>query len=201
MKKSASTPAASTRPWLRRSTALLGLLALLSAAPLAQAWDMTGTKTISALTRDQQLIPIGSVSFTPAEGGTQRFALTMDHARFTDHFLSMKEFKCLEGSDEVVCHVPYPYKNPGTVSENNLAWLEHQLLFLFKQPRDFGAKLWNGLYYRLERDAQGLVGYPQAIDLNLISAPPEDLGTPPYDASTRDDVAAGARWLHRLVIR
>lgn len=184
-----------------RPSLLCALLALLCLIPPASAWELSGTKTISAITRDQQRIPIGRVDFTPAGDGSHQIALAMDHARFNDHFLSMKEFKCLEGSDEVVCHVPYPYKNPATVTENNLAWLEHQLLFLFKQPRDFGAKLWNGLYFRLERDAEGLVGTPQAIDLNLISAPPDDLGTPPYDKSQRDDVAPGARWIARLVIR
>ncbi len=181
-----------------RVLAFLSLLAML--AP-AMAWDLSGTKRISAMTRDQQLIPIGTVDFKPQPDGNTGFTLHMDHARFTDHFLSMKEFKCLEGADEVMCHVPYPYKNPAVVSASSFAWLEHSLLFLFKQPRDFGAKLWNGLYYRLERDEAGLVGTPQAVDLNLISAPPEDLSTPPYNAALRDDVPTGARWIERLLIR
>jgi hypothetical protein len=101
----------------------------------------------------------------------------------------------------VLCHVPYPYKHPGTVSGSDFAWLEHSLLFLYKQPRDFGAKLWNGLYFRLQADAEGLVGLPQAVDLNLISAPPDDLATPPYHAGLRDDVPPSAHWIERLVIR
>ena len=183
---------------LRRFLAVVCLLVL---APLAGAWELSGVKSISALTRDQQLIPIGTVEFKPQPDGSTGFTLQMDHARFVDHFLSMKEFKCLEGADEVLCHVPYPYKNPAVVSHTHYAWLEHSLLFLFKQPRDFGAKLWNGLYYRLERDDAGLVGIPQAVDLNLISAPPDDLATPPYNAALRDDVPAGARWIERLLIR
>lgn len=180
---------------------LFFLLALLALHPLAQAWDLSGSKTVSAVTRDQQLIPIGTVIFSPAANGGTAFALSMDHSRFNDHFLSMKEFKCIEGGNEVMCHVPYPYKTPGTVSGTDFAWLEHSLLFLFKQPRDFGAKLWNGLYYRLARDESGLVGLPQAVDLNLISAPPDDLNTPPYHASLRDDVPLSAHWIERLVIR
>ena len=187
---------ASTR--LHRMLILAFLLAL---APLAFAWELSGIKTVSALTRDQQLIPIGSVEFKPAAKGMTGFTLTMDHGRFTDHFLSMKEFKCLESAEEVLCHVPYPYKNPGTVSDANYAWLEHNLLFLFKQPRDFGAKLWNGLYFRLERDEAGLVGLPQAVDLNLISGPPDDLLTPPFNTGLRDDVAPGSHWITRLLIR
>jgi hypothetical protein len=180
---------------------LFTLAFLLALAPWAQAWDMEGTKTLSILTRDQQLIPIGSIEFTPMANGAAGFKLSMDHKRFTDHFLSMKEFKCLEGGDEVLCHVPYPYRTPGMVDKRDYAWLEHNLLFLYKQPRDFGAKLWNGLYFRLEADRDGLVGTPQAVDLNLISAPPDDLTVPPYDKSQRDDVAKGAHWIERLVIR
>lgn len=176
-------------------------LACVALLPLAQAWDLSGTKTISAVTRDKVSIVLGTVTFTPQADGSSRVALHMDHARFTDHFLSMKEFKCLEGADEVACHVPYPYKNPATVRTGDYAWLEHQLLFLYKQPRDFGAKLWNGVYYRLQPDDQGLVGLPQAVDLNLISAPPDDLNTPPYAPSQRDDIPDGARWIARLLIR
>jgi hypothetical protein len=178
---------------------LLGLLSLLASPALA--WELSGTKHISAVTRDQQMIALGTLELTPQGNGRSAITLTMDHSRFKDHFLSMKEFKCLESVDEVLCHVPYPYKNPATVGTQDYAWLEHNLLFLFKQPRDFGAKLWNGLYYRLERDNDGLVGYPQAVDLNLISAPPDDLLTPPYNASQRDDVAPGSHWIERLVIR
>jgi hypothetical protein len=180
---------------------LAALSASLALAPLAQAWELSGIKTVSAQTRDKQVIPLGKVEFMPQANGSTAFKLSMDYDTFTDHFLSMKEFKCLESADEVLCHVPYPYKNPGTVRDKDYAWLEHNLLFLFKQPRDFGAKLWNGLYYRLERDELGLVGLPQAVDLNLISAPPDDLQTPTYNKALRDDVASGNHWIERLVIR
>ncbi len=116
-------------------------LACIVLPPLAQAWELSGTKTITAITRDQ------------------------------------------------------------TVRAGDFAWLEHHLLFLYKQPRDFGAKLWNGVYYRLVQDAQGLMGLPQAVDLNLISAPPDDLTTPPYGREQRDDLTDGARWIARLLIR
>jgi hypothetical protein len=188
-------------PTLRGLARRITLLVLLVPTPWAAAWELDGTKTLSMLTRDQQLIPIGTVEFAPLKNSAAGFTLRMDSQRFTDHFLSMKEFKCLEGGDEVLCHVPYPYRTPGVISKRDYAWLEHNLLFLYKQPRDFGAKLWNGLYFRLEADGEGLVGYPQAVDLNLISAPPDDLTIPPYDKSQRDDVAKGAHWIERLVIR
>ena len=188
-------------PALRLGLLATLLLLLLAWGPAARAWELSGRKDITAVTRDQQRIALGSVLFTPQADGSVRFSVDMDYRPFVDHFLSMKEFKCLQGPDEVLCHVPYPYKNPGTVRAGDYAWLEHQMLFLFKQPRDFGAKLWNGLYFRLEQGADGLVGLPQAVDLNLISAPPDDLLTPPYSAGLRDEVPPGAHWIERLLIR
>ena len=166
----------------------------------ARAWEMEGSKSVILHTRDGQSLALGKVEFKPREGGRTGFALTLDSDRFKDFFLSMKEFKCLEGGGEVTCHVPYPYPQPGTVSPTDLAWLEHSLLFLFKLPNEFGAKLWNGLYFKLAMTENGLVGTPQAIDLNLISAPPADPSKPPYRPALRDDMPTGARWAAQLTI-
>jgi len=119
---------------------------------------------------------------------------------FKDFFLSMKEFKCLESAVEIFCHVPYPYPQPGTVSATDLAWLEHALLFMFKTPAEFGAKLWNGVYFQLQPTERGWEGRPQAIDLNRISAPPAQPGTPPFRPALRDDIAPAARYFNRLTI-
>lgn len=174
---------------------LLGLLAL-----PAGAWEMTGTKSIALHTRDGMTLPIGTVTFQP-QGPVTHFSLHLDYGKFKDYFLSMKEFKCLEGPEEVQCHVPYPYPNPATVTPGDLRWLEHALLFLFKLPRDFGANLWNGLYYKLTLTDQGLVGVPQAIDLNQISAPPDHPLVPPYAPADRTDIPAGSRWITSLSIQ
>jgi hypothetical protein len=173
---------------------------IFAAASTASAWELKGAKTITAHTRDHQRIELGTVRFEPQADGQVSFDVTMKTERFSDYFLSMKEFKCLDGGTEVVCHVPYPYPQPHTVSAADMAWLEHSLLFLYKLPSDFGAKLWNGLYYRLERTERGLLGKPQAVDLNLISAPPDHPGVPPYQPALRDDVVPGARWIEFLTI-
>lgn len=177
------------------------LICLLVTVPVfAMAWDMQGTKTITANTRDKQHITLGSVHFEPKGNGTVSFLITMDRAHFSDHFLSMKEFKCIDGPQELVCYVPYPYPQPGTITAKDMAWLEHSLLFLYKQPRDFGANLWNGLYFRLERTEHGLLGKPQAVDLNVISAPPDNPEVPPFSPALRDDVKPGTRWIESLTI-
>lgn len=165
----------------------------------AAAWELAGDKVISLHTRDGQAIPFGRVNFT-AQGERSVFTLHLDHARFKDFFLSMKEFKCLESVEEIQCHVPYPYPNPSTVSRTDLRWLEHSLLFLFKAPRDFGARLWNGLYYQMQITDQGIVGRPQAVDLGLIGAPPDDHTIPPYGPGERSDLTPGSRWISHLTI-
>lgn len=166
----------------------------------AAAWELVGSKTLSLVGRDGKATAIGTVEFTP-QGGRTGFRVVMDHAMMKDYFLSMREFKCLPGDTEVLCHVPYPYRNPASVTADDLVWLEHALLFFCKQPTDFGAKLWNGVYYQLVRTPQGLVGTPQAIDLNAIGAPPAQPGVPPYSKAERSDSPAGARWFGQLLIQ
>ena len=179
-------------------SALLFLTAFGLAGPAA-AWAPSGTQSIILDGRDGQSITIGTVTFTP---GADRIgiAVQLDHTRLQDFFLSMKEFKCLDTPDEVFCHVPYPHTNPASVTADDLAWLEHALLFFYKAPSDFGAKLWNGVYYKLRQTERGLVGTPQAIDLNQIGAPPDDTATPPYGPGERSEMAPGARWFGTLRI-
>ncbi len=179
------------------SLCAMAFVALPVAAPAA---PLTGERQIVLQARDGSEHPIGTVRFTP-EGDSTRFAVSMDPHRLKDFFLSMREFKCLEGSSEIFCHVPYPYAQPGRVTAGNLAWLEHALLFFFKAPRDFGARLWNGVYFTLVAEGDSLVGRPDAVDLNQIGAPPADLSVPPYPPAERSPIPEGVRWFHRLIIR
>lgn len=93
-----------------------------------------------------------------------------------------------------------PYPNPGTITRNDLRWLEHSLLFLYKQPKDFGARLWNGLYYKMTLGEKGIVGMPQAVDLVQIGAPPADTSIPPYGPGDRSDITPDSRWIRSLSI-
>lgn len=190
----------SRRP-VHAGLAALGLTATLAApAPAWAAFTFSGTKSVLAVTADGTRIPIGTLLFTAGEGGTAHFQLTLRTEGFTDHFLSMREFKCLPAAKEISCHVPYPYANPSTVGPGQLAWLEHSLLFLTKSPSEFGAKLWNGVYYEFTEQGSALVGRPQAVDLNEISAPPDNPAVPPFKHSLRHEMPADARWIRQLVI-
>jgi hypothetical protein len=173
--------------------------AALVAAATAAAGELAGEHPVRLHARDGSSVVIGHVVFDPAADGRIRFAFKLDTAPFSDHFLSMREFKCLPGQGEILCHVPYPYPQPGTVAADDLAWLEHSLLFMFKRPSEFGARLWNGVYWKLRRQGEGFVGTPQAVDLNLIGAPPDKPGAP-YRPALRDDMPAGARWFEKLTI-
>lgn len=183
------------RPYLLRACLLCAAILLAVAGP-AHAWEMVGTKQLELRTRDGTSIPIGTVMFTPGPDAT-RFAVTLDRVKFKDYFLSMSEFKCVEGP-EVQCQVPYPYANPGTVRPGDFAWLEHATLFLYKAPADYGAKLSNGLYYVLQATDDGR---PMSVDLNDIAAPPQDPSDPPFDQTTRADIIPGTRWIDVLIIR
>ena len=189
---------------LFRSMAVVALLITGAvAAPHARAFDFQGDKALVAVTADGQRLSIGSVSFQPegaSAGGKVRFKTTLNTEKFTDYFLSMREFKCLPAAKEVTCHVPYPYDQPATVTPANLAWLEHSLLFLTKSPAEFGAKLWNGVYFQFSDRGNALVGSPMAVDLNEISAPPDELTVPPYGPDRRHEIPAGARWITELRI-
>jgi hypothetical protein len=168
----------------------------------AHAFGFEGTRKVVLHSRDGVKVELGTVAFAPSGKGDGNvgFKLTMDHSRMKDYFLSMREFKCIDGKAEVMCHVPYPYAQPGTVSAENLAWLEHSLMFMFKLPSEFGAKLWNGVYFKLKVVDKTLVGTPQAVDLNLIGAPPAKLDVPPYPAAKRDDIPENARVFNKLTI-
>ena len=185
------------RPW---RLVLPALLCSLAALPPAAAQPLQGTRQLLLHQRDGGAVALGTVRFTPQADGRSAFALQLRREAFKDFFLSMKEFKCVESAAEVFCHVPYPYPQPGTVSATDLAWLEHALLFMFKTPSEFGAKLWNGVYFQLKATERGFEGRPQAVDLNRISAPPDRPDVPPFRPALRDDIAPGARFFNRLTI-
>jgi len=176
----------------------LALWALLGTAP-AQAWELAGSHPVELVRADGSVVALGTVEFSPA-GERTAFRFVPDATRFQDYFLSMKEFKCLTGQQEVFCHVPYPYPNPKSVTADDLRWLEHAFLFLHKSPKEFGARLWNGVIYKMAITDAGIVGRAQAVDLNLISAPPTD-PAPPYGAGERSDIEPSSREFGQLRIR
>ena len=112
----------------------------------------------------------------------------------------MREFKCIEGP-EILCHVPYPYPNAGVVTAADLSWLEHSLLFFYKRPADYGAKMAHGLVYTLTMTPDGFrrdaaVDRPRR-DRHAAGESGRRLFSP---ASTAMHIQPGTRWYDSLTI-
>lgn len=169
-------------------------------APTVAAGLSEGSRQIYLLQKDGTEQSIGELVFSATPAGAFSYKMTLDHHLFKDYFLSMKEMKCLEGP-ELWCFIPYPYEQPRTVTADDLRWLEHDLLFMFKKPEAFGANFWNGIYYKMELTDEGIRGTAKALDLNLLASPPDDLSQPPvgeYDIDTAD---LEKHWLPFIEIR
>jgi hypothetical protein len=117
-----------------------------------------------------------------------------DERVFKDFFLSMKEMKCLEGP-EIWCHIPYPYEKQAITKDNQTIWLSHELLFMYKRPDQFGAQLWQGVYFEFTQDDKGYEGKPYSVDLNELASPPDDPNTPPLNILDMEPLEIETRWL------
>ncbi|MDJ0627675.1 MAG: hypothetical protein QNJ44_05405 [Rhodobacter sp.] len=140
-------------------------------------------------------IRIADVTF---DGG--RYSVSMLEAPFTDHFLSMRPFKCLEGPAKHWCHVPYPYEIARRVTDEDLTDLEYDFLFLWKDATDYGIDMWNGVYYKLEADDGRLVGRLHEMDMDILSAPPEGGNLRPVREVDLEESDPASHWLPVLVV-
>lgn len=165
---------------------------VLSALPFGAA-----AETHSVFLEDIQgkRIEIASLSINP-EGA---YKIDMEEASFTDHFLSMRPFKCLEGPQKNWCHVPYPYEITRSVS-NDLIDLEYDFLFVWKESSDYGINMWNGVYYKIERTDGRFSGVLHEMDMDALSAPPPKGELRPLQAKDLHESDPESHWLPRLVI-
>lgn len=179
-------------------TVFAGLISLLSGG-LADAGPLVGKKEIYLLSEEDRRTEIGSVYFDGA-GEYSAFTLVLDDRQFADHFLSMRPFKCLEGDQKHWCHVPYPYQNRRQVRVGDLTDLEYDLLFLWKGATEYGINMWNGVYYQLEIDGDRIVGTLREMDMEVLSAPPDQGDFRPIASDDLHQADAASHWLPRLVI-
>lgn len=185
--------------WIVNLQRVAMTLLLLSLSLTSFADALVGKKQISLVDKKGVEVVVGDITFYPQAEGS-RYELHINHDKFKDYFLSMKEMKCLEGP-ELWCHLAYPYPQPHEVSNGDLSWLSHDLLFMFKKKEDFGANFWNGIYYHMQVDGDLIRGEAQAVDLNLLASPPDDLTVPPLGEPERDEIDHNKRWLPQLIIR
>ena len=140
-------------------------------------------------------ITIGTVT---KHGGKYEFE--RDDSKFKDFFLSMKEMKCLEGP-EILCHIHYPYPQEEVSESNNLQWLSHDLLFMYKRADQFGARLQQGVYFVLSPDDDGFTGVAYSLDLNDLASPPDSFTEPPIDLIELEELEVDNRWLPYLKLK
>ena len=170
-----------------------------SISPIALADPLSGTKTVKLVQEDNTSLIVATIEFTPS-GEFSRYELRWDDEKFADHFLSMRPFKCLEGDVKYWCQVPYPYEIRKTVSAADLTDLEYELLFVWKGSTEYGINMWNGIYYKLELEADRIVGVIHEMDMDELSAPPEKGNLRPVREQDLEPGEASSHWLPKIVI-
>ena len=162
----------------------LSAVAALLFATAALAADFPDNATIYLVDSKEVETRIGEVSFTPVADGSTAVSVTMDHSVFSEHFLSMRPFRCLEDESEWFCYLEYPYDLRRLITTEDLSDLEYQLLFIKKLPTEFGIDAWNGLYYKLAQQSDGSIhGELLEGDLNVLQSPPAKKFSKPVDLS------------------
>ncbi len=120
-------------------------------------------------------LQIGQVVFSSPGSANSSVGIDVeiDNSVFSEHFLSMRPFRCLTSDVEWFCYLEYPYELRSVITNDDLSDLEYQLLFIKKTPEEFGIDAWNGLYYKLVLEEDGtLSGQLWEGDLNSLQSPP-----------------------------
>ncbi|ORU93274.1 MAG: hypothetical protein A6F70_05235 [Cycloclasticus sp. symbiont of Bathymodiolus heckerae] len=153
------------------------LLLLLFVSSIIHAGALEGKKKIYLMSSGGELTHFANVEFTPNDDNIE-YKVSLVDKPFEDQFLSMRPFKCIMGTKQVMCHVPYPYEKNGFITESNLTSLSYDLLFLHKSPSEYGINMWNGILYQLKEVGNEIRGVVSEIDMNVIASPPDDLNEP-----------------------
>lgn len=151
---------------------LLRLLILLVGGALSLgtlAAELTGTRGIWLSNADGEKQRIGSIVFTPAADGRNRFKITMEES-LEEYFLAMRPFRCLTGSRQRLCHFPVELEAP-LVSAGDLLPLEYALLFMRTAPKSLHIDPFNGIYYKMSWTERGIVGRLHDVDMDPFIAP------------------------------
>ncbi len=152
-------------------------------------------KTITLIGKDGSKLEVAKIIFSNEEDNKQSFEIKWDDSKFSEHFLSMRPFKCIDGP-QTFCHLGYPYKTKNRISKSDLQDLEYALLFIHKNEKEYGINFWNGVYYRLKREENGAItGSVWETDMNELASPPEKEYGRPIGG---DDLTEGAEGKHRF---
>jgi hypothetical protein len=157
-----------------------------------------GEKKIT-LSSATEKIEIGTVAFVVA-GPNRKISVKLNDGLFKGYFLSMRPFKCMEGTTRYYCHLPYPYEWRGEISPADLADLEYALLFVQKAPSAYGINLWNGIYYKLRQEGSTFTGTLHEVDMDNLASPPAKGNFRPLTEDMLTPTAGDGQWLPTLTI-
>lgn len=155
-------------------------------------------KTVYAEIKGGDSIAIANVVLPDGGQGAYRFDL--DESMLTEHFLSMRPFKCLDLGGQTVCHLPYPYELTGKLQAPDWRDLEYRLLFLFKNAGEYSINFENGYYFRFEQDGDRLIGTRHETDTDQLASPPPDGVRYPLEETELYESEGSSHQLLRLVI-
>lgn len=153
------------------------------------------TKSVFLQESGGERIEIASLTVHP--DGT--YDIAMSQMVFSDHFLSMRPFKCIAGSEKTWCHVPYPYEITRNISDD-LTDLEYDFLFIWKRSNEYGIDMWNGVYYEIEEQDARLEGRMFEMDMNVLSVPPDAGVLRPINDNDLTEGDPDSHWLPVIVI-
>jgi hypothetical protein len=180
---------------LRSGLLTFGFLSLVA----LEASALDGQKTIYAEPVEGEPMAIGTVTFAE-DGGRLAYSFDLDESVLSEHFLSMRPFKCLDLDGQTVCHLPYPYELTGEIQPPDWRDLEYRLLFLFKGVGDYGINFANGYYFRFEQDGDRLIGIRYETDMDQLASPPPDDLLYPLDETELYKSEGESHLLQRIII-
>lgn len=160
---------------------------------------LIGKKTIFLIDQDNTKLNVGTIDFKP-QGDLSNYKITWRDEQFSNHFLSMRPFKCLDGDTKKWCKVPYPYPIKRSVRPHDLTDLEYDLLFIWKGATEYGINMWNGVYYKLKIEGERIIGELYEMDMDKLSAPPQKGNLRPIRDQDLEKSENSSHWLPKVII-
>jgi hypothetical protein len=119
-----------------------------------------------------------------------------------EYFLAMRPFLCLTGPVQRLCWFPV-HNEAALISDDDLLPLEYALMFMRTRAKDLHVNPFNGMYYKLRRDGDKLVGDLLEVDMAPFIAPdilPVEERKRPLKPADFTEADPGSNWLPKLSI-
>lgn len=184
---------------MKKMKLLTTIILSLSAINHAAGEVLDGQKNIKLVEISGREHIVGKIKFLK-NSTSSTYQISWKDEVFGEHFLSMRPFKCFEGSTKYWCRVAYPYEIKKTVTENDLTDLEYDLMFIWKGSTEYGINMWNGVYYQMEVEDNKIIGRINEIDMDKLSAPPEKGNLRPVEEYDLEPAEPESHWLPILII-